>query len=136
MLTFLTDFESGKFTSAYDEYRRSGRNPKLVDRLIAKICTSGFVYRFDWTKLKLREQTERIEIMTAIELRMLLTMLVRGDRFFGGAMPGACSDGTIQRVLRRLQDLHMAQQTGPFEKDGLLSDLIHALRASIRWQRS
>lgn len=102
MLSFLPAFERGDFQDASDFYMRSGQNPPQVNELISAVYDSGFVFPFDWGGWNWRGALEEIDTAKVLTLRKLMTAFVRGDRFSGGAMPGLCSDGSVQRVLRRL----------------------------------
>jgi hypothetical protein len=108
MLSFLPALERGDFRDASDFYMKSGQNPPLVDELISAVYRSGFVFPFDWGGWNWRRELEDINNADVLTLRKLMTAFVRGDRFCGGAMPGLCSDGSVQRVLQRLQVISAA----------------------------
>ena len=101
MLSFLPAFQRGDFRKAIDFYMRSGRNAPMVDELISAVYESGFVLAsardWDW-----REALQDIDNADLTTLRELVTAFVRADRFRGGAMSGWCADGSIRRVLDRL----------------------------------
>src|SRR4051812_10876582 len=101
MLSFLPAFERGDFLGASDFYMQSGRNPPQVDQLISAVYHSGFVFPFDWVGWNWRGALKGIDTADVLTLRKLMTSFVRGDRFSGGAMPGLCADGSVQRVLGR-----------------------------------
>ena len=103
MLSFLPAFERGDFQAASDSYMKSGQNPTEVDELISAVYQSGFVFPFDWSGWNWRRVLQEIDTADLITLRKLMTAFVRGDRFSGGAMPGLCSDGSVQRILQRLR---------------------------------
>lgn len=109
MLAFLPGFERGDFKDAEQQYKESGQNPEIVDRLLAETYKSGFVVVFDWVKWPSRAEVDTAtEIARAdlLTLRKLLTAYVRADRFSGGTLSGLCSGGKVEMVLRRLKVLH------------------------------
>jgi hypothetical protein len=62
----------------------------------------------DWLQARGRRllvQDPALETATLEECRMLLAALARSDRFVEGAFLGALSDGTIERILRRVARL-------------------------------
>jgi len=62
----------------------------------------------DWLRERgrgLLEQDPELDPATLEECRMLLAALARSDRFIEGAFLGALSDGTIARILSRIDQL-------------------------------
>ena len=103
LLSFLSAFERGDFKDASDSYMKSGQNPPQVDELISAVYQSGFVFPFDWTSWNWREALKSVDTADLLTLRKLMTAFVRSDRFCGGAMPGLCSDGSVQHILQQLR---------------------------------
>jgi len=103
ILSFLPAFERGEFKDAIDLYMKSGQNPPQVDELICAVYRSGLVFPFNWGGWNWRGALQTIDNADVLTLRKLMTAFVRGDRFSGGAMPGLCADGSVQRVLDRLR---------------------------------
>jgi len=68
--------------------------------------TSGFTVVFDWPQWEegreLTRHRERIAQADLLTLRMLLTAIMRNDRFCEGAFLGAIADGLIADILKRL----------------------------------
>ena len=104
MLAFLPRFEHGDFLDVEAQYL-SGQYPPPVDQLTSEIYDSGFIFPFDWVDWHWRDKLAAVEDADILTLRKLMTSFVRGDRFCGGALAGLCSNGSVERVLRRLKVL-------------------------------
>jgi hypothetical protein len=108
LLALLPEFERGEFAGTDAHYRQSGQYIPQVFRLCEKISESGLALSFDWISWKKSEASrvlteEGIAQADLLTLRRILTYCVEQDRFFGGFLPMACSNGLILTVLRRLQ---------------------------------
>ena len=111
MLAFLPAFERGDFRDAIEFYMQRGSDPPQVYDLASEVGHSGFVFPFDWAHwpeagaATLPDGIASADILT---LRKLMTAFVRADHFSGGSFSENCSNGTIERILRRLERLSAA----------------------------
>jgi len=110
LIALLPEFEQGEFATADAHYRQTGQYLPQVFLLCEKISESGLEFSFDWMSWKKSEASrvltdEGIAQADLLTLRKILTYCVEQDRFFGGFLPMVCSNGLIQAVLRRLQEV-------------------------------
>ena len=63
-------------------------------------------------KEKIDEKKVEPEEMSPEEIRTMLTWFARGERFCDGFLAGEVNDGTVLRVLRRLDELTEPNQRG------------------------
>jgi hypothetical protein len=103
MLRHLDSFRRGTFDAADKHYKTTGQNPACVDAFASDVYRSGFVLPFDWTTWDVKQALNEVEAADLETLRKLLTSSVRQERFCGGFLTGICANGTVQKVLLRLE---------------------------------
>jgi len=110
VVAFLSRFESGEFRDAVDTHMRTGLDLPVVDDLSMYISKSSILLQFDWIAWK---NALGIDPFDASHLsnadletiRKVLTYAVREDRFSEGSLARRCSDGSMERAIRRLAEL-------------------------------
>ena len=91
--------------TAVDEYHRDGHNPEIVERFLSEVYESGFILPFNWPGSRIGEVLQELDGADMETLRKLVTAMARADRVNDGTMSRLCADGTIERILNRLDEL-------------------------------
>ena len=83
----------------------------VVRKFQQELSQRGFVYPFDWGEwedeaLRLHFEPGAMNQATFDDLRKLLTLHVRKDRFWTGHFAAALEEGWIIGILRRLKVIH------------------------------
>ena len=105
LFKFIDRLQAGEYADADAQYRRTGWNPDIVDELGLTATRSSLFLPFNWTSWdKCRCEPEELDSLE--DVRKLLTLLVRQDRFCGGSLCAVCSSGFMLRVLERLRHLY------------------------------
>lgn len=114
LLAFQDVLTAGKLKRAVGYARKHGKDKPEVDQLRRLLLDSGLIFGTEWVENalvfeRLLYQPERINALTADELRILLTTVSRTDRLTGGGiMAWLCQSGIMTQMLQRLQALHEA----------------------------
>ena len=97
------ELEDGTHQFPYVDYSRK------VDEFLALLYKSRFLVVFDWSSWddgrKLIQERDGLAQADLLTLRMLMTAIVRNDRFCEGALLSAIHDGLIAAILHRLQQI-------------------------------
>ena len=82
---------------------------KEVDEFLSLLYESHFLVTFDWSSWddgrELTQDRDRLAQADLLTLRMLMTVIVRNDRFHEGALLNAIKDGLIAAILQRLHQI-------------------------------
>ncbi|HEV7239041.1 MAG TPA: DUF6508 domain-containing protein [Thermoanaerobaculia bacterium] len=110
VVRFLPRFENGEFRDALAAYMRTGLDLPVVDELFTCISTSGILFVFDWIAWKNALGVDpfdpsHIASADLETIRKVLTYAVRENRFSDGSLAARCSDGSMERAIRRLAEL-------------------------------
>ena len=80
-----------------------------VNEFRTLLYESGFMVVFDWGSWdegpEIASDPARVSDVDLLTLRMLMTAIVRNDRFCEGAFLSAVQDGLIAAILKQLETL-------------------------------
>lgn len=80
-----------------------------VTKFIKLLYKTSFIVQFNWSKWeegkKIINDKNLIDQVDFLTLRMLMTLILRSERFIEGNLLGYIEDGTILRILKRLKFL-------------------------------
>ena len=95
---------------------------------------SGFMVSFDWSKWEegkiLTANREKLLSVDLLTLRMLITTIVRNDRFSEGAFLGTIESGLIADILQRLNVLLETDQIEQMNTDNKLPKAEQKIRTT------